>query len=156
MVSERAEIQVRRMIKPGSVFYIIKEDDKDLFHHFFVILNYSPKTEKIMVLVRGNTPSGNYYGRIYRDNISDEDRRNTIIEVSHQESPLFKKSITSFNCNYLRLPSLGKIIEKYENNEIKHLGYVNKNTLNKLRVGVLQSRIVLKKYKYILLRGAKK
>ncbi|MEW6488967.1 MAG: hypothetical protein AB1578_13755 [Thermodesulfobacteriota bacterium] len=49
------EIRVGATLRPGSVFYFAEESHTGDTPHFFVVLNHSPRTDEVLLLVHSSS-----------------------------------------------------------------------------------------------------
>ncbi|HDY72670.1 MAG TPA: hypothetical protein ENH90_00695 [bacterium] len=118
MVHIPSGAQILTTIKRGSVYYFQHDfgDGKDgsKERHYFVVLNKNPKDNTFLVLACATSK----VDKTKRIVSTLGFPKNTIVEVSPSEYPIFSKN-TIFDCNSVIEETIESIIEKRKNGKLR-------------------------------------
>jgi len=129
------EIQLKATIKPGSVYYFVEESfRKTKEPHFFVVINHDPIENNIILLVYSSSMIENVKKR-------RRDCPDTLVEVKKEQYEDFTKD-SIFDCNEVLDKTMGKLVNKLENNKLKFKSEIDLSIVEKLREAVCKSEIV--------------
>lgn len=140
-----AEIQIKSTIKPGSVFYFQEESFRSVKPHYFVVLNSSPLVADALLLVCAVTIDIKTIERCERLEYEPA----TLVSATPEDCP-FLKHPSLFDCNSAIARPLSVLIAKLKAGKLKRFGAVSPELLEKLREGVLASRVVSRKDKRLI------
>jgi len=131
------DVRLKASIKPGSVYYFSYENLHTSQPHFFVVINIDPFTEKIIILVCASSQTKNIKLR------NKTNPPETIVEVSPHQYPDFTRDVTMFDCNNsIFLVDIDKLVEKLSQNKLELKAEMSKTLVERLRQGVLSSRLI--------------
>jgi hypothetical protein len=114
-----AHVRILATIKTGSVYYFEEERLASNEPHYFVVLNRSPRTEELLILVCASSQVEKRRQIIQKLGFPQE----TLVSVSHAEYPLFTKD-TIIDCNRAFEKTPESLIEKLEQGRLKVCGEV--------------------------------
>jgi hypothetical protein len=96
-----------------------------------------PFTEKIIILVCASSQTKNIKLR------NKTNPPETIVEVSPHQYPDFTRDVTMFDCNNsVFLVDIDKLVEKLSQNKLELKAEMSKTLVERLRQGVLSSRLI--------------
>lgn len=129
-----ADIQIKATIKAGSVFYFVEEALSSDDPHYFIVLNHHPLTDEILVLVCSSSQINKVKERVRRRQFPES----TVVEIFKREYPDFTKD-SVIDCNEVFPRTLGQLIEKLTQGELKLKTIMGRDLVDKLRQAVLDS-----------------
>ncbi len=136
---------LRKILKPGSVFYFAHQESTGEDPHYFVILNKDPQTNELLVLVNATTKIEKRRFFISHRGLP----AGTLVVLKPEEAPFLKKE-SAFDCNYPRLIPVEDLIGKFKMKELKMRGEAGISIVERLRKAVLASPLVDEKTKDII------
>ena len=139
------KIQIRATIKPGSVFLFADEDYHNSTPHYYVTLNHEPLSDNVILLVCSVTFDGDVFCNIENSPHAYE----TFVNVTAGQCSILKKD-SMFDCNRVKEKTLDKLIEKLSNKELKIIGEIEKEIVDKLRKAAILSTAIEENIKKIL------
>lgn len=143
MIDIPPEVQIKSIIKPGSVFYFDEGSFKTKGEpHYFIVINYTPLTDRVILLVWASS-------KIQAVKRRTHNLPNTTVEIKKGEYPAFTKD-SIVNCNEVVSKTLDILIAKLEKKELKLKIELDIALLEKLRKAVLRSPLVEKNIKMLL------
>jgi hypothetical protein len=136
---------IRKILKPGSVFYFAHQESTGDEPHYFVILNKDPQTDELLILVNATTKIEKRRSYISRNGLPD----GTLVVLKPEDAPFLKKE-SAFDCNYPRMIPVGDLVEKFRTKELKLRGEADATIVEQLRNAVLISPLVDEKTKDVI------
>lgn len=136
---------IKASIRTGSVYYFVEETHTHSSEpHYFVVLNINPLTDEVLILVNSSS-------RVDKVRRRTSPCKGTIVEVGKEEYTCFTEDISAFNCNDIVCRTIDEIVSKLKNNELKLKPDMPVDIVNKLRVAVLSSPVIARKYKNMII-----
>ena len=129
-----AEIRIKSTIKPGAVYYFSDEELSSDEPHYFIVLNHTPLTDEVVLLVCSSSQIEKVKRRIQRRALP----ATTIVEITPDEYPGFTKD-SIINCNTIFRKKLELIIERLRQGSLKLKPVMDTALVEKLRAAALQS-----------------
>jgi hypothetical protein len=134
------DIRMQYGIQEGSVFYFVEDTFKTPEPHNFVVLNCDPINDEILILACATTLSLRSWVRV--SGMPEE----TLVRLDEKDCNFLKHS-TLFDCNKPLEKPKALLLQKLTDKKLKFHGVVAAEVLEKLRKGVLLSRLVSEKCK---------
>jgi hypothetical protein len=137
------DVQIKAILKPGSVFYF---DDAALSSsepHFFIVINKTPISDHLLLLVCSSTKIAKTKYRSLNYPPS------TLVEVSPSEYPDFSQD-SIIDCNRVFPRSVQQLINKLSDGKLKLKSEMPGKIVILLRQGVLDSPLVEEALKRII------
>lgn len=138
-----AETQIRATIQPGSVFYFVETTFASREPHYFIVLNQTPDTDELIVLVCSSSKIERVKERVRRRHWPES----TLVEITKAEYDDFSEDTSIINCNYVMTRPIEQIIEKRKKEELKCKKIMDMALVDTLRKGVWDSPKVSKELK---------
>ncbi|GEM_PF-550277 len=130
-----ARIRVLGGIQTGSVYYFEEEQLTSDEAHYFVVLNQSPRTEDLLILVCASSQVEKRKEVIKKLQFPPE----TLVFISPEEYPIFTKD-TVIDCNRAFEKSPQSLVDKLEKGKLKVCADVMPDYIvDKLLKGILAS-----------------
>lgn len=136
---------LRKILKPGLVFYFSHQESTGDDPHYFVILNKDSKTNELLVMVNATTKIEKRRAFVAGRNLPV----GTLVVLKPEEAPFLKK-VSAFDCNYPHLIPVDDLIEKFKNKDLKMKGEADVSVVGRLRSAVLSSPLVDEKTKDLI------
>lgn len=138
------EAAIKSILKAGVAFYFTATSFKSSEPHFFVVLNYDPLSDKLLLMV--NASSNVERRKAARSNLPQA----TLVCVSPSECAFLKKE-SVFDCNSPILETTDNLIKKLKAGQLNIVPHiVQSDILSRLRQGVLASPLLDYEYKSII------
>jgi hypothetical protein len=128
---------LKKILNPGTAFLFYQESFKSPKPHFFVVLNYNPQTDELLLMVNATTKVVDRRFEMGLTGVPDE----TLVVIKSGECSFLTRE-SAFDCNYPTLRTVEDLVLKYQKKVLKMVGEVSEEILSKLRYGVLQSPMV--------------
>lgn len=122
-------------IEGGSVYYYSVGTFRTPKPHHCVVLNLFAVPETQLILVSARTPD------IWLGETASRFPRNTFVDASPKECP-FLKYPSVFDCNHPFTQHRNVLVSKFRAGKLQPSGKVPTEVLEKLRLGVIASRLV--------------
>jgi hypothetical protein len=130
------EVAIKASIKPGSVYYFALEELHSSDAHYFVVINVDPITEEVIILVCASSKV-----KIVRQR-NKNNPAETLVEVSPTQYPDFTRA-TIFDCNNsVYVQKIETLVERLSRNKLKLKSEMDTTLVERLRQGVLASRLI--------------
>jgi len=147
MVSIPPEVQIKSSIKPGSVYYFPEKSFSSQAPYYFIVLNYSPLTDEVLLLVCSSSQIEKVRRR--RRHLPIE----TLVDIGNHEYSCFTVD-SIVDCNNVFPKPIDELIRKRGLGELDLKGEMAIEIVEKLRAGVLASPLVNEELKDILTYSA--
>lgn len=131
------KIRIPLLIEQGSVFNFhidFGNPKRQSKNRYFAVLNRSPKTDALLVLITSTTQIAKRKEFIQRAGISER----TLVPVSPSEYPTFTVECV-FNCNDVIEVSMEDLIRKVEDNGSMNYPKLPDTVLAKIIIGINES-----------------
>ena len=125
---------IRATIQPGSVYYFHDSNLTSPDPHYFIVLNTSPQTDRVLLLVCSSSQLQTVRKRRAM-------RPETIVEISPREYHDFTKD-SIVDCNTVFERSIRELQQKYDSGQLRVKAVIAPGVLEKLRDSVLESDMV--------------
>lgn len=132
-----AKIRIPLCIEQGCVFNFLfnfGDSKRESKNRYFVVLNSSPKTDSVLVMVTSTTQILKKEEFIKRAHIGEK----TLVRVTHAEYPTFSQD-SVFNCNTVIEVKIKDLVRKIEENGSMNYPKIPADVLRKLVEGVHKS-----------------
>lgn len=144
MVQIPPAVQIKSAIKPGSVYYFPEVTFSSTEPHYFIVLNHSPLTDSLLVLVCASSQIDKVKHR----------RRNcpasTLVEVTPAEYSSFTEPLTMIDCNSIHEYTIDDLVSRRERSELRFKPEMSAELVDSLRRAVIASPVVTGKIKAML------
>jgi hypothetical protein len=143
LVEVPAEVQIRAAIKQGSVYYFPEESFSSAESHYFIVLNYDPLAETVIILACASSRTDKVKQR--RCGCPSQ----TLVEISPKQYPEFATN-SIIDCNRILEKSVGQLVEKLASGKLKLKTEMDLQLVEQLRSGVLLSPQIDRRIKTML------
>ncbi len=140
-------VQLKATIRPGSVFLFADADYSKSKPHYYVVLNHTPLKDKTLLLVCSVTLDNDMFCNIENSPYPYQ----TFVDVTPKQCTILKNN-SVFDCNRVKERAIENLINKLSNKELKLIGYIETDVLNKLREAAIMSPAVENEFKILLQR----
>lgn len=145
MVDIPPEVAIKATIKPGSVYYFPHDSFHSTDPHYFVVINIDPINERVILLVCASSKISKIKARYTNCPVD------ALVKISPSQYPDFKVN-SIFDCNQVIEETIDQLIERLLNKRLKLKAEMDIRLVERLRKGVLSSRLVSGKIKAQLSR----
>jgi hypothetical protein len=143
MIDIPPEVRIRSLIRTGSVYYFPEDTFSSTVRHFFIVLNSSPATDRVLLLVCSSS----------RIEAVKRRRRHqpsqTIVEIAKTEYADFTVN-SIVDCNTIIPKTISELASKLNSRELLCKTVMDASIVEKLRQGVLVSPLVADEHKDLL------
>lgn len=141
-----ARVRVLAGIQAGSVYYFEEERLSSIEPHYFIVLNKSPRTEELLILVCASSQVDKRKHIAQKLGFPLE----TIVTISPSEFALFTKK-TVVDCNGVFEKTAQSLIDKLEQEKLKVCTEIMpENIVQKLVTGIFASTQIADNIKKML------
>jgi hypothetical protein len=133
-VKLNGKVVLKATLKAGSIYHFTNDSFENKAAHFQVVLNNCPIDDKYIICVCATSKVKKRRDWVARVKFPPE----TLVEIAVGTYSFFTKP-TVFDCNGVQSYSPGELIKKYDENALRHFGYLQPQHLEMLKKGVKMS-----------------
>ena len=140
-----AELRIKVDLRQGSIYYYSDDGLTSTEPHYFIVLNESPKADRVLFLVCATSQ----VERCRKRAEHLQRPTSTLVLTGASECSCFSRD-TVFDCNSVFERSIQQLVEKLETKQLRLHGAVPDLLRDRLVAGVLASPLVSREIKTLI------
>lgn len=127
--------EIRVSLRQGTVYYMAERHLTSAQPHYFIVVNADPLGDEVLLLTVASSQIDTVIRRCSREPVS------TVVEISEADYADFTKD-SVIDCNRVFTKSLADLCSQWHRKEIVPKLDIPKEILDRLKQGILDSRLV--------------